>query len=242
MPSLSLMKNTFRPLLEFIYPPVCLVCDTRLEDGDSRVCPDCWSHCRDIAATDGVYRDCYRQLTANPARLIGDLISLYYFETDGAVQSIIHQVKYQGATRLGVELGRNLGEKILRHCGGANIDGIVPVPLHSTKLRERGYNQSEYLARGVHDVLGVPVCTPMLQRHRYTLSQAQLGAVERKENVRGAFRVRRRRHTDVEGKTFLVLDDVITTGATIGECAETLARAGARRIVVGSAALAAHSV
>lgn len=183
----------------------------------------------------------FERLTAGESRHTSDLLSLYYFEKEGTLQSIIHQLKYDGMTTLGVELGRKLGEK-LRERAAVGIDGVIPVPLHSTKLRERGYNQSEYIARGIREVTGIPVYSSLLQRHKYTTSQTQLNATERKENVGDAFSVNKRYLVDIHGKTFLIVDDVITTGATIEACAEVLMKNGAAKAFAGSVALAEHAI
>jgi ComF family protein len=172
---------------------------------------------------------------------ISRLVSLYHFEKEGTLQSVIHQLKYDGMTRLGVELGRKLGEKLLADPVRTTIDGVIPVPLHSTKQRERGYNQSEYIARGIREVTNIPVYASVLKRHKYTASQTQLTAVERKENVGDAFAIYKRARGNVEGKTYLIVDDVITTGATIEACAEQLKNSGALEVIAGSVALAEHS-
>lgn len=228
-----------RPLLEFIYPPECFVCEARLEDGTSRVCPACWSTIRPVSEQDILYQEMHRRLMESGQ--ISRLVSLYHFEKDGTLQSIIHQLKYDGMTRLGVELGWKLGERLLAATAPTKIDGIIPVPLHSTKLRERGYNQSEHIARGIQDVTSIPVCASFLKRHKYTSSQTQLTAVERKQNVGDAFSVKKISGSEIEGKRFLVLDDVITTGATVEACAEALKESGALEVVAGSVALADHS-
>ena len=235
------LYSVVRPLLEFIYPPTCFVCEALMDGGESRVCPSCWSSVKHLTNGDTLYREMLERLTGQPTSHISHLISLYHFERDGAIQSIIHQLKYDSITSLGVELGRKLGEKLRDEFDGVHVDGIIPVPLHPTKLRERGYNQSEYIARGIGQVTGLPVHASLLKRHKYTSSQTQLSAVERKENVGDAFTLHRRAKTDVEGKTFLIVDDVITTGATIEACAQALMESGAVSAFVGSVALAEHS-
>jgi ComF family protein len=187
---------------------------------------------------DQLYQEMHQRLTCSPTSPISNLTSLYHFEKEGTLQSIIHQLKYNGMTSLGVELGRKLGEKLQTQHLERSIDGMIPVPLHSAKLRERGYNQSEHIAKGIRQVMGIPLYSSLLLRHKYTSSQTQLSAVERKENVGDAFSVNKRDLLDLEGKTFLLVDDVITTGATIDACAKVLTQHGARRVVASSVALA----
>ncbi|MBM2840357.1 MAG: putative amidophosphoribosyltransferase [Bacteroidetes bacterium] len=232
------LTRVFTPLIEFIYPPTCFVCEALMDDHESRVCVSCWANIRDVGPDDPLHREMQRRLTESSQ--VSNLISLYHFEKDGTLQSIIHQLKYEGMTRLGVELGRKLGERIETELN--RVNGIVPVPLHPTKLRERGYNQSEYIAKGIREVIAVPVYASLLKRHKYTSSQTQLNAVERKENVGDAFSLNKRYLLDVEGKTFLVVDDVITTGATIEACAVALMNAHAQSVIACSVAIAEHSV
>jgi ComF family protein len=194
---------------------------------------------RDVTAEDPLYFEMQKRLTESSR--ISKLMSLYHFEKDGTLQSIIHQLKYEGMTKLGVELGRKLGQKLLTELINSPVDGIVPVPLHPTKLRERSYNQSEFIARGVREVTGLPVYTSLLKRHKYTSSQTQLNAPERKENVGDAFSLNKRYLLSVEGKTFLIVDDVITTGATSEACAEVLLKSGASKAIACSVALADHA-
>lgn len=237
---LSTLKSTFQPILQFIYPPACFACGTLMEDGNSRVCETCWSGIRTVTPEDQLYKEMHSRLTQTPDAYISDLISLFHFEKEGTLQSIIHQLKYNGMTILGEELGRKLGERVMAR--RVQLDGIVPVPLHSVKKRERGYNQSEFIASGIREVTGLPVYTSLLTRHKYTTSQTHLSAAERRENVGDAFTINKRYLLDVQDKTLLVVDDVITTGATVEACAEALMQNGAGTVLVGSVAIAEHSV
>lgn len=238
---LTLLKSAFRPITEFIYPPTCFICESLMDGGENRVCTACWSSIRSVNQDDLLFREMHARLTSDSTSHVSDLISLYHFEKDGALQSIIHQLKYDGMTSLGHELGRKLGEKLMTEFPRPAIDGIVPVPLHATKLRERGYNQSNYIAMGIRERSEVPVFTSLLQRHKYTTSQTQLSAQERKENVGDAFELNKRYLLNLTGKTFLIVDDVITTGATIEACAQALMNKGASKVIACSVALADHS-
>ncbi len=212
-----------------------------MDGSESRVCSSCWLSVKPVGEGDSLFLEMRERLTDHPTSHISNLISLYYFEKDGTLQSIIHQLKYDGMTSLGVELGRRLGQKLRSQFPDNSIGGIIPVPLHPTRLRERGYNQSEYIARGIRAATGIPVCASLLKRHKYTTSQTQLNAAERKENVGDAFSVNERLRPDIEGKTFLIVDDVITTGATIETCAEVLIKGGATKPIACSVAMAEHS-
>lgn len=235
-----LFRDAFRPLVEFIYPPLCFVCESRLPDGRSRVCSTCWSDIRPVLPDDQLFREMQERLTQSTTSQVPHLLSLFHFEKDGTLQSIIHQLKYDGMTVLGIELGRLLGEKLMTQFAGYSIHGIVPVPLHPAKLRERGYNQSEQVARGIKEVIDIPVFASLLRRKKYTASQTKLTAMERKMNVGDAFIVNTRDLAAVEGKTLVLVDDVITTGATIEACASALLKTGSAKVIAASVALADH--
>ena len=130
------------------------------------------------------------------------------------------------------DLARALG-RWMRRAGGDMLDGVdllVPVPLHWTRLFARRYNQAGLLAHAIHDAGGPPVAPDWLVRRRRTQSQGRLGPLARARNVRGAFRLRARR--DVLGKRLVIVDDVLTTGATAEECARVLRREGAQFVGV----------
>jgi ComF family protein len=166
------------------------------------------------------------------------LISAFVFEEQGAVQSIIHHLKYEGNRSLGTLLGNCLAQRFLQDCSPHGIAGVIPVPLHRTKERERGYNQSALIANAFAATTGIPARTDILVRRRFTVSQTTLARAERLENVRDAFIVRRERREAVSGNTFIIVDDVITTGATIRSCAQALASEGGKPAVACSVALA----
>jgi competence protein ComFC len=141
------------------------------------------------------------------------------------MQGIVHSLKYRNKRSLAKRLGKIMAEAVAMP---SLPEAIIPVPLHPARKRERGYNQSELLAREVGSHLGLPVMNRALKRIKNTPSQTGLRREKRLENVKGAFRVR---ETDaVKGRTVLLVDDVTTTGATLEACGEALALAGATKI------------
>jgi len=164
--------------------------------------------------------------------VIDDFVTLFYFEKGKLLQTLAHSLKYDEGTTFGFELGVRLGKKI----SSSTIDCIIPVPLNKRKERERGYNQSDWIAKGLASVINVPVLSNAVRRTRYTVTQTHLNAEERKKNIADAFEV-----TDTDaicGKNILLVDDIITTGSTIQEIAQVLKKAKAKRITAGSAGLA----
>jgi ComF family protein len=142
------------------------------------------------------------------------------------MRGIIHNLKYRNKRSLARRLGEWMAGTLQ---GGEGFDVVIPVPLHSARRRERGYNQSDLLAREVAAHLGIPFLTRALKRVKNTRSQTGLKREERLLNVQGAFRVKDK--PAVSGKAVLLVDDVTTTGATLEACGEALALAGAGKIM-----------
>jgi ComF family protein len=152
-----------------------------------------------------------------------------FFPYSGPAASIVRSYKYHGNYFLGPRLLRWVLERHGIPPGLGNHECLVPVPLHPRRHRERGYNQATLLARVLARHAGQPLLTRALRRIRHTDQQALLPRPERRENVRGAFNPGPQK---VDGKHLLLIDDVMTTGATAGECAAVLKRAGAKKVSV----------
>jgi ComF family protein len=150
----------------------------------------------------------------------------------GLVRRALHELKYSGETRLATPLGEEIGRRWRRVAAGGDV--LVPVPVHAERARRRGYDQAELLARAAARALGLP-CSPILERARATTAQFDLDRATRATNVRGAFRLRPRPGGEPEtesaqplaGRWIVLVDDVVTTGATLSACAEPLLAAGA---------------
>ena len=219
------LRRFFCALLDFVYPPSCILCGERIEN-DIPICPSCWEGFLEARAL-GVHRGGgdFSHLTG---QLYFDRVITGWTYTP-EMELLIHRVKYERGRRLGVLLGRALGEVLWEFFEGWQEGVMVPVPLHGVRRRERGYNQSELLCRGLARTISVPILSKLLVRRRNTRSQTRLNAQERQENVGGAFSVHR--PESVRGKNVLLVDDVCTTGATMSSCAAVLKEAGARQIV-----------
>ncbi len=143
--------------------------------------------------------------------------SLYRFTKGGGVQNLIHQLKYKGRKEVGLKTGRVYGQQLKTSPFFRTIDMIVPVPLHPRKQHQRGYNQSDLIARGIAEGMQIPWSDQVLVRNTFTETQTRKSRLERLENVSQAFALRN--PSAIKGKHLLLVDDVITTGATLETCA-----------------------
>lgn len=157
---------------------------------------------------------------------------------EGALRDYIHRVKFGADRALGEALGEFLAGSAPRFRELWPVDAVIPVPLHPARLVERGFNQAEVLARAVANRVAKPLWTHVLERIRPTAAQARLAVESRRANVWGAFRVREA--GALAGKRILLVDDVLTSGATAGEAARVLLRAGAAEVKVLCLAVGAY--
>ncbi len=220
----SSLGSRLRPFLDLVFPPRCVYCGGL---GDY-LCASCRAdalpvgsniciRCGNPLTVRGVCHRC-RQDPPDPIRGIR---GVFFYQ--GPIAQGVRSLKYHGVRGLAPILAAPLITYIQDH--PVPIAGLIPVPLHPEKLTERGFNQSELLAAEISDALDIPLRTDILQRSRATRPQAQLNRTQRLQNVSGAFTV----HDGVRlsGETFLLIDDVATTGATLRACAQALRQAGA---------------
>ncbi len=232
---ITLLRSVGGSILEFIYPPLCLACGSLLPSSSFHVCERCQRAM--VRSSD------HPGLAEELAERLGDAVSEvqapFVFQKSGPLQSLVHALKYEKMEQVGLWLGERLGEEFLT--SGSRLDLIVPVPLHRAKERERGYNQAALIAEGCSRRTGSSLALRMIRRTRHTRSQTKLSVEERHVNVSSAFEVDPAYAGHLTGATVAVVDDVITTGATIGACARMLREAGAVSVVAGAAALADHA-
>jgi ComF family protein len=164
--------------------------------------------------------------------------SFVFFHKGGNVQELLHQLKYQGKREVGHYLGRQYAFELGDSWKQGSVDIIVPVPLHPKKQRKRGYNQSQCFAEGLADEWKIPVEAACLFRKKHSSTQTRKSRYERWENVEDIFGVRNQDR--IEGKHILLVDDVITTGATLEACATVLMKLKGVRVSAMSIAFAAE--
>ncbi len=233
---MRILSKVIQPFVDFVFPPVCLSCANKLINDEQFTCKPCWQSIRRPASVGELERELMSAFSVE--RHISRASACFYFEGGGALQSLIHVLKYDGRRSVGLMLGRYVGEFIASDGDFCSADILVPVPLHRAKRRGRGYNQSDYICRGIAEVTGIPFRTDLLKRKKDTLSQTQLTREERKQNVAGAFVVSQRCPGLIKGRTVILVDDVITTGATMDECAKELLKNGAGSVYAVAVAAA----
>jgi ComF family protein len=236
----SSVRFLLKSLADFVYPPICYGCDAEVEEGlvcegcrlalfthELAVCPKCGRPCTRTAETCG---QCQTPFSLSRVRALG----LYVPPFDKLVQAF----KYSGKTKVGELLGRALAALVEQDEVLAAADAVCPVPLHPARLRERGFNQSLLLAAAISMSTRIPLAE-CLTRTRYTPTQTAKAKPEKRwKNVEGAFQIRPA--AGVAGKTVLLVDDVMTTGATLDQAAKALLEGGAAS-VLGAVVAAAHA-
>lgn len=217
------MKNEgnriFQSIVRLFYPPLCVVCKEALVRGEKYLCSPCLA---DFPLADPAYQSVdIRLLIEDEVVDVGSLYALFYYNKYNDYKNLVYAVKYRSGKELCVYLGRMLGGKIGDRSG---VHAIVPIPLHPKREKRRGYNQARQIALGMAEAMKVPLWDDIVCRVQDNASQTGKSAGERQKNVENIFRLKK---TDVlYGKHLLVVDDVITTGATIKSCIRTLAEAG----------------
>jgi ComF family protein len=213
------MRFTFyEDFLALVFPKTCCVCKRSLYDFENQICKIC------IAALPVTNYHLRPQNNDLVVKILGLtrpnlVMSFLRFTKQGVSQKLLHQLKYKNKPEIGIELGRIYGY-ILDQQGFKNSwDYVVPVPLHPLKQKRRGYNQSEQFALGLSETLGVPVLNA-LQRNQFTETQTSKSRLERIKNVSQVFEVNK--NVMIQSKKLLLVDDVMTTGATLTSCANIL--------------------
>jgi len=238
--SLITIKRFFLDLkddiLDFVYPQTCPICRTPLKREEKDVCEDCWKalallpspycpYCMSFLEDEITNHQCAYLRRPKDRRILA-VRSLGTF--DDHYQKLIHRLKYDKKIHLGKRLAQMLGESISQEKDFAGCDMVIPVPLHRARQRERGFNQSEVLAEGISQATGLPLVKDVLKRKKNTKDQTYLNVQQRAENVRGAFVVTQPER--ISDKNVILVDDVMTTGATLNECARVLLDSGAENI------------
>lgn len=211
--------NLWSRLLDLISPRQCVVCGCRLSITERSVCTVCYLHLPRTAYQFSPYDNPMAQLFWGLAP-VDRAAALFYYEPHGEPARLVYDLKYADRPDIGVDIGRMMAEEMKMAGYFDSVNVLVPVPLSSRRQRQRGYNQSEMLCRGIHEITDIPIATDVLIRKHFQQSQTTLMRHQRQENVADMFELRKT--ADLEGKHILLVDDVCTTGATLSACAHAL--------------------
>lgn len=162
--------------------------------------------------------------------------SLYYFTKGGSVQKLIHQLKYKGKKEIGNFLGSYYGQELNGSEHFSSIEGIIPVPLHKKKQKKRGYNQSDIFAQGLSSTMNIEVLNNILERNHFSDTQTRKTRFNRWRNVKDIFEITT--SEKIQGKHILLVDDVVTTGATLEACTNKLLESSASSVSIATIAAA----
>lgn len=213
-----MLKTITNSISHILFPHLCNGCGSGLVSGTHLLCLKCYNHLDktnfDELADNPVEKTLWGRLACNAA------MSQYYFSKDAVLQKLIHQFKYKGNKDLAVYLGKSIGESLKQSSRFKGIEAIIPLPLFPDKERKRGYNQAALLSEGIAAIMNVPILYNVIQRIRYTQTQTHKTRMERWQNVEGVFIAKQQ--SDAQNKTLLLVDDVITTGATIEACGNAI--------------------
>lgn len=221
-------------ITELLFPHYCPVCKQQLPSAKQCICYTCLTHLPYL-------RPIYEPDNAMEMRLCERFsceraTTLLRYNGGGAARSILHTMKFHSGMRLCHFMGGMLGDSLRGTPFLEGIDLILPVPLHASRMRERGYNQCDIIACGLSEVTGITVCRDALRQHKYTTRQSSLPIANRFGHKMGVYSLRPGAETALCGKHVLIVDDIVTTGETVTACADALSEVSDIRVSVASVA------
>jgi ComF family protein len=214
-------KEVKNSILHILFPHVCDGCGSDIIDEESSLCMKCIAEMPETS---------FHLHSGNPVEKIfwGRLpvvgaTAQYYFIKESLMQHLLHQLKYKGNKELGKQLGRLMGYDLQKTDRFDKVDFLVPLPLFPSKEKRRGYNQATILCEGIAEVMNVEILPDVITRTQFTETQTRKGRIERWQNMEGKFELVK--PEKIQGKNILLVDDVITTGATLEACGHELLQA-----------------
>ena len=230
------LKEIKESLLHVVFPHVCDGCGSDLLNIESRLCIRCLASLPEtnfeIHPNNPVEKDFWGRLN------IIDGSAHLYFTKESLVQHLMHQLKYRGNKDLGVQLGRIMGNALKSSTRFNSIDALIPLPLFPSKEKKRGYNQAKVLCDGIAEILNLPVLSNVIIRPQYTETQTKKGRIERWKNIEGKFKLID--PAAIQNKHLLLIDDVVTTGATLEACGNELLSANNVKLSVATLCIASR--
>ncbi len=216
MPISKLFRDISRDLFQLFYPNTCIAC-AKVLDRDLVFCPQCQFSLPFTGFEENIKSNDFANRLKNRIEFEG-CSALFWYVKASRVQKMVHKLKYKDRPDIAKILGKLAGDLWSNHLNG--IDYLVPIPLHKERQKWRGYNQSEEFAKGISDVTNIPVNTSILFRDIHTSTQTNKNTAQRMQNVLEIFSVKSSK--SLENKHLLLLDDVVTSGATFDAAANTI--------------------
>lgn len=222
-------KEIQESFLHVLFPHMCCGCGNDVINKESVLCMRCIEAMPEtnfeMHADNPVEKKFWGRLTFTQAT------AQYYFTRESMIQRLMHQFKYKGNRELGIQLGKMMGER-LKNSNRFNIDALIPLPLFPAKEKKRGYNQATLLCEGIAEGLQVPVLKDVVIRSQYTDTQTKKGRIERWQNMEGKFELVK--PGIIANKHIMLIDDVITTGATLEACGIELLKGENVKLSIGA--------
>ncbi|MBK8954361.1 MAG: ComF family protein [Saprospiraceae bacterium] len=222
----ELLKNSWDGCLELLYPNLCICCEGKCLTPGQKFCLECQSQ----LPPSEMYRYRENEFTLKfRGRVPLSLgAALFYYQKGSRLQLAMERLKYKNEPDIGISLGAYYAQLLKQNELLQNVDLLMPVPLHPSRQRIRGYNQSAMIARGFSEVSSIPVVENVLLRSKETKSQVDKNRMERIDNMHSVFSVKQAEK--IENKHIALMDDILTTGATLEACALQLLKASHCRI------------
>ena len=229
------LKNIVNSTLHLFYPHICTGCGSDLLQENNLLCLRCihdLPHTNFAAlANNQIEKDFWGRINLTAA------YSQFYFSKEFLIQHLIHQLKYKGDTKIGFYLGEIMGKTLHNSNRFSSIDALVPLPLYAAKEHKRGYNQATVICNGMSSVMNIQVLNNAVIRQHATETQTRKHRTERWENVKSSFKVAK--PGELSGKHLLLVDDVVTTGATLEACGNAILQAVNVKLSIATLAFAA---
>jgi ComF family protein len=231
---MNTLTQVFDDVLGLFYPQLCITCGERLISQEKYLCMKCWLDLP-ISRFENENENIVAQLFWGRVQ-VEHATSYFNYRKGSRYQKLIHFIKYKGLKELGLETGRRFGDILAEAENFNQVDTIVPVPLHPKKQKKRGFNQSEWIARGISESLNKPMLENILYRKIFTSTQTRKNRFERWQNVEGIFGVKN--PEEFENQHVLIVDDVVTTGSTLEACAYELLKVSGVKVSIATLAFA----
>ncbi|WP_372949614.1 ComF family protein [Mariniphaga sp.] len=231
---MNTLTQIFDDVLGLFYPQLCITCGERLISQEKYLCMKCWFDLP-ISRFENENENKVAQLFWGRVQ-VEHATSYFHYRKGSRYQKLIHFIKYKGMKELGLETGRRFGDILAETENFNQIDTIVPVPLHPKKQKKRGFNQSDWIARGISESMNKPISDNNLHRKVFTSTQTRKNRFERWQNVEGIFGVKN--PEKFENQRVLLVDDVVTTGSTLEACAYELLKVSGTKVSIATLAFA----